>query len=119
MSGHRFALLEDDAVPDVDFSGNGLVAVVAGGAVIRTGVADGHVRLLLSVLDGPPPDVATGWEEIVEVSWRASVGSASVAGPQAVRGSCAGSLHHGRATTGCGSTPVAETTPTRPSPTSW
>ncbi|WP_181663192.1 DUF6461 domain-containing protein [Actinomadura madurae] len=86
VSGHRFALLEDDAVPDVDFSGNGLVAVVAGGAVIRTGVEDGHVRLLLSVLDGPPPDVATGWEEIVEVSWRASVGSASVAGPQAVQG---------------------------------
>ncbi|MEU5884989.1 DUF6461 domain-containing protein [Spirillospora sp. NPDC047279] len=38
----------------------------------------------MSVLDGPPPDVATGWEEIVEVSWRAALGGASVVGPHAV-----------------------------------
>jgi hypothetical protein len=83
VSGHRFALLEGTGVPEVDFGGNGLVAVVPGGAVIRTGVETGHVRILLSILDGPPPDVATGWEEIVEVSWRAAVGGASVIGPDA------------------------------------
>ena len=81
VSGHRFALLEEGAAPGADFSGNGLVAVVPGGAVIRTGVEDGHVRIVLRVLDAPPPDVATGWDEIVEVSWHASVGGASVAGP--------------------------------------
>ncbi|MBG6092094.1 DUF6461 domain-containing protein [Actinomadura viridis] len=81
VSGHRFALLEGSGVPEVEFGGNGLVAVVPGGAVIRTGVETGHVRILLNVLEGPPPDVATGWEEIVEVSWRAAVGGASVVGP--------------------------------------
>lgn len=81
VSGHRFALLESTDVPQVDFAGNGLVAVVPGGAVIRTGIETGHVRILLTILDGPPPNVATGWEEIVEVSWRAAVGGASVIGP--------------------------------------
>ncbi|WP_199853281.1 DUF6461 domain-containing protein [Plantactinospora sp. BC1] len=81
VSGHRFALLEGDQVPEVGFGGNGLVTVVPGGAVIRTGAESGHVRLLLTILDGPPPEVATGWEEIVEVSWRAAVGGASVIGP--------------------------------------
>ncbi|GAA2166439.1 DUF6461 domain-containing protein [Actinomadura napierensis] len=84
VSEHRFALLEEGGVPDVDFSGNGLVAVVAGGAVIRTGIETGHVQILLSVLEEPPSDVATGWEEIVEVSWQAAVGGASVAGSQPV-----------------------------------
>ncbi|MGC4790628.1 DUF6461 domain-containing protein [Micromonospora sp. DT178] len=83
VSGHRFALLEGAGVPDVDFGGNGLVAVVPGGAVIRTGVESGHVRIMLRVLDGPPPEVATGWEEIVEVSWQAAVGGASVLVPRA------------------------------------
>ncbi|MFG3709024.1 DUF6461 domain-containing protein [Micromonospora sp. NPDC047670] len=84
VAGHRFALSEGTAVPEVDFGGNGLVAVVPGGAVIRTGVRTGHVRITLSVLAGPPPDVATGWEEIVEVSWRAAAGGASVVGSRAV-----------------------------------
>ncbi|MBB4772296.1 DUF6461 domain-containing protein [Actinomadura livida] len=85
VSGHRFALLEEDGpVPDADFTGNGLVAVVPGGAVIRTGTETGHVRMVMTVLDGPPPDVATGWEEIVEVSWRAATGGASVVGAGAV-----------------------------------
>ncbi|MFI0349910.1 DUF6461 domain-containing protein [Actinomadura sp. 9N407] len=81
--GHRFGLMEGHEVPEADFSGNGLVAVASGGAVIRTGVETGHVQIVLTVLDGPPPDVATGWEEIVEVSWRANAGGASVVGPQA------------------------------------
>jgi hypothetical protein len=84
VSGHRFALLEDGDIPEADFGGNGLVAVVPGGAVIRTGVETGHVRILVHVLEGPPQDVATDWDEIVEVSWRASVGGASVVGAGAV-----------------------------------
>ena len=44
VSGHRFALLEGTEIPEVDFGGNGLVAVVPGGAVIRTGVEPGYVR---------------------------------------------------------------------------
>ncbi|MFB4317297.1 DUF6461 domain-containing protein [Actinomadura sp. 21ATH] len=83
VRGHRFGLLEGGEVPDADFGGNGLVTVVPGGAVIRTGVETGHVRILFTVLDGAPPEVAAGWEEIVEVSWRADAGGASVFGPQA------------------------------------
>jgi len=83
VSAYRFALLEGPEVPEVDFAGNGLVAVVAGGAVIRTGVETGYVRIMLSILEGPPPHVAPGWEEIVEVSWRATVGGASVVGRHA------------------------------------
>ncbi|MFY1691935.1 DUF6461 domain-containing protein [Plantactinospora sp. WMMB782] len=79
-SGHRFGLLEGDHVPEVDFGGNGLVTVVPGGAVIRTGAESGQVRLLLTILDGPPAEVGPGWEEVVEVSWRAAVGGASVVG---------------------------------------
>ena len=67
----------------MDFAGNGLVAVVPGGAVIRTGLETGHVQIILGILDGPPPAVAEGWEEIVEVSWHATVGGASIVGPAA------------------------------------
>ncbi|BCJ68326.1 DUF6461 domain-containing protein [Polymorphospora rubra] len=81
VAGHRFALLEGTSVPEVDFAGNGLVTVVPGGAVIRTGVEAGHVQVTLSILDGPPPAVATDWDEVVEVSWRAAVGGASLIGP--------------------------------------
>lgn len=84
VSGHRFALLEDGDIPDVGFSGNGLVAVVAGGAVIRTGVETGNVRVVLQVSDSPPPEVAEGWDEVVEVSWRAAAGGASVVGARPV-----------------------------------
>ena len=84
VKGHRFALLEGPAVPEADFAGNGLVAVIPGGAVIRTGAESGQVSVVLTVLDGPPPEVADGWEEIVEVSWRAGAGGATVTGASAV-----------------------------------
>ncbi|MEV0132530.1 DUF6461 domain-containing protein [Dactylosporangium sp. NPDC050688] len=80
VSEHRFALLEGGGVPAVDFAGNGLVAVVLGGAVIRTGVESGHVSTTLRVLDGPPAGVAAGWEEIIEVSWRSGGTGAAVLG---------------------------------------
>ncbi|MEO3778698.1 DUF6461 domain-containing protein [Micromonospora sp. B11E3] len=81
VSGNRFALIEGRLPDGVDFVGNGLVAVVDGGAVIRTGVADGDVKVQLSVLAEAPPEVESGWEEVVEVSWRAAEGRASVVGP--------------------------------------
>ncbi|GAA4235113.1 DUF6461 domain-containing protein [Actinomadura meridiana] len=84
VSGHRFALLEDGDIPNVDFTGNGLVAVVPGGAAIRTGIETGHVRILVSVTEDPPLEVETGWEEIVEVSWHADIGGASPVGPGAI-----------------------------------
>lgn len=81
VSGHRFALIEGRIPEQIDVGGNGLVAVVDGGAVIRTGVAEGFVQVELTVLAAAPPDVEAGWEEVVEVSWRAAEGRASVAGP--------------------------------------
>jgi len=71
-------------VPEAaDFSGNGLAAVVPGGVVIRTGVAAGSVRVQLRVEEQPPPLDARAWDEVVEVSWLAAAGMASVTGAQA------------------------------------
>ncbi|SIR31852.1 hypothetical protein SAMN05444858_108164 [Micromonospora avicenniae] len=81
VSRHRFGLIEGSFPDTVDFAGNGLVAVVDGGAVIRTGIADRPARVQLTVLAEEPPEVASGWEEIVEVSWHAAEGLASVLGP--------------------------------------
>ncbi|SHN43759.1 DUF6461 domain-containing protein [Cryptosporangium aurantiacum] len=93
VADHRFALAEggvpeggvfegsvpEGSVPEAaDFSANGLVAVVDGGAVIRTGVPSGHVQIQLAVLAAAPSEVEPGWEDVVEVSWRAREGRASV-----------------------------------------
>jgi hypothetical protein len=82
-AGHRFALAEGEVPEAADFSGNGLAAVVPGGVVIRTGVAAGSVRVQLRVEEQPPPLDARAWDEVVEVSWLAAVGMASVTGAQA------------------------------------
>jgi hypothetical protein len=76
VSGHRFALAEGQVPDTADFSGNGLVAVVPGGVVIRTGVGEGSVAARLNVPADEPPLEETGWDEIVEVSWRAAAGQA-------------------------------------------
>lgn len=76
---HRFALTEGEVASPPDFSGNGLVAVVGDGIVVRTGTADGHVPVVFSVVEQPPaPDPRAGWEEVVEVSWVAPRGGATV-----------------------------------------
>ncbi|WFE41265.1 DUF6461 domain-containing protein [Micromonospora sp. WMMD998] len=77
VDGHRFGLAEHGLPDEVDVTGNGLVAVVDGGVAVRTGVATGHVRVELVVRDGPPDEVESGWEEIVEVSWHAATGDTS------------------------------------------
>jgi hypothetical protein len=81
VRGHRF-VLADTPVPDeqFDFTDNGLVVAVNGGAAIRTGIADGHVRMTLRALTEPPAEVdLAGWDEVVEISWTATVGAARVA----------------------------------------
>ncbi len=85
VSDHWFALAEGPPPDTVDFSGNGLVAVFEGGVAVRTGVADGHVQVLLDVLDHPPtaddPHIDDrSWDEVVEVSWTASRGGALLPG---------------------------------------
>jgi hypothetical protein len=78
---HRFALAEGPVPDDVDFSANGLVAVVPGGVVVRTGVAEGRVSASLQVFADPPPEVdLLGWDEVVEVSWTAEHGEATLSG---------------------------------------
>jgi Family of unknown function (DUF6461) len=83
VAGHRFALVEGEVPEAADFSVNGLVAVVPGGAVIRTGAAEGSVHVMLGVSEQPPPLDVRSWDEVVEVSWRAAAGLASVTGPEA------------------------------------
>ncbi|WP_235497734.1 DUF6461 domain-containing protein [Frankia sp. R43] len=87
LAGHCFGLLEGAfpvaAVPgDGAFAGNGLVQVVPGGAVIRAGSAAAVVHVTIKVLAGPPEQVeVVGWDEVVDVSWTAAAGAASVLGP--------------------------------------
>jgi hypothetical protein len=95
VSDHRFALAEDDFPEASDFSGNGLVAVVPGGAVVRTGRAEGDVAVELTVLKDEPPVEEAGWDEVVEVSWRAAVGQAVVIGPAAPDESSYGGIARG------------------------
>jgi hypothetical protein len=79
VRGHRF-VLADLPVPDepLDFSANGLVVAVPGGAAIRTGVADGRVTVTLQTHAEPPAVELSGWDDVVEISWTATVGAARV-----------------------------------------
>ncbi|WJK39485.1 DUF6461 domain-containing protein [Solwaraspora sp. WMMA2056] len=92
VTGQRFALREGQrpvlpVVTDDAFAGNGLVAVVDGGAVVRTGATNGVVSVEFAVLAQPPEEVSlSGWEEVVEVSWRAAQGRASLVGATDVGG---------------------------------
>ncbi|ABW11019.1 conserved hypothetical protein [Parafrankia sp. EAN1pec] len=86
VAGHCFALAESgspalgSAAPAA-FAANGLVETMPGGALIRTGTAAGSARVRLAILQGPPAEVELdGWDEVVEVSWTAAAGSASVVG---------------------------------------
>jgi hypothetical protein len=81
VAGHRFGLTEHSFPEQDDFTGNGLVTVAEGGLVIRAGVEHGHVGSELVVLAQAPDDVESGWEEIVEVSWCAGKGGASLSAP--------------------------------------
>lgn len=80
VANNRFWLTEG-SVPSVDFASNGLVAVVPDGVAVRTGMAEGHVRVHLEVRKEPPSDVdLLGWDEVVETSWTAPEGGAVFGG---------------------------------------
>lgn len=57
---------------------NGLVAVMAVGALIRTGIAVGRVAVVVDVRDTPAPLSTEPWEEVVEVSVEAPRGELHV-----------------------------------------
>ncbi|MBB1151771.1 DUF6461 domain-containing protein [Amycolatopsis dendrobii] len=81
VTDHRFWITEGSVPANADFSGNGLVAAVEDGVVIRTGVAEGHVPISMHVLTGPPEELdLVGWDEVVEISWTASEGGAVLSG---------------------------------------
>lgn len=81
VTRHRFGLTEHGFPEQADFTGNGMVAVADGGIVICTGVAEGRLNVELVVLAEAPEEVESGWEEIVEVSWSAAEGGASLVAP--------------------------------------
>ena len=82
---HVFALTEGPLDSAVDFSENGLLAVVPNGIAIRSGQESGSVSVLLSVLkeplavDASAPNVSD-WDEVVEAGWQAPAGGASFGG---------------------------------------
>lgn len=79
VSDHQFGLAENAFLRGSTFEANGLVEPVNGGVAIRTGTGDGTVRVMLRVAEEPPPEVeVASWDEVVEVSWTASTGLASV-----------------------------------------
>lgn len=81
VTGHRFHLSEGTTPANVDFGRNGLVAATEDGVAVRTGVADGQVRVGVRVLADPPADLElTGWDEVVEISWTAPAGGAVLSG---------------------------------------
>ena len=81
VSGHLFALTEGTfPAGEIDVSGTGLAAAVPGGVVVRTGTADGWVHVTVDVQEQEPPDEADVPEEVVELSYRAEAGFASVLG---------------------------------------
>ncbi|KDN17219.1 DUF6461 domain-containing protein [Amycolatopsis rifamycinica] len=78
---HVFALTEGGFPPYGTFAENGLAEAAAGGVVVRTGTENGSVRVGIRVLAEPPATAETlGWEEVVDLSWRAEHGSAGVGG---------------------------------------
>jgi hypothetical protein len=80
ITDHVIALAEGPLESAVDFSENGLVAVLPNGIAVRSGQESGSVSVTLSVVEEPAelnPDV---WDEIVDVSWYAPNGGAAFAG---------------------------------------
>ncbi|GAA3045152.1 DUF6461 domain-containing protein [Actinokineospora globicatena] len=81
VTGNQFWLTEGSIPAAADFSANGLVTAAPDGVVIRTGMADGQVRLTVNVLAEPPDAVELNhWDEVVEISWIAPRGGAVLSG---------------------------------------
>ncbi|GGV43470.1 hypothetical protein GCM10010182_80150 [Actinomadura cremea] len=77
---HRLFLLVDNGQRARIFSfPNKLIAVTQGYAAIRTGIAMGNVRLKVEVRDQEPASMdLANWEEVVEISFDATVGQVRV-----------------------------------------
>jgi hypothetical protein len=84
VENHQWTLVEPRAggtdLPDEAFRENGLVSVIPGGVVVRTGVPRGRVFVTLTMADSAPTDPTRTWSEIVEVSYTATVGGAAIVG---------------------------------------
>ncbi|WP_407111671.1 hypothetical protein ACE1N8_32420 [Streptomyces sp. DSM 116494] len=74
-----FGVLDHGEIPveTANFS-NGLVAPMAAGALILTGVNTGYVNVETSVVDRRPDVDTDGWEEVMEISVNAPAGDLKV-----------------------------------------
>lgn len=77
---HLFFLAEANTDPTPSIStANGLVDIQPGMVIIFTGIHTGDARLTVEARNGPPTEVsAEAWDEIVEVSFDASIGRMAV-----------------------------------------
>ncbi|UMP07229.1 DUF6461 domain-containing protein [Amycolatopsis sp. EV170708-02-1] len=80
VRGHRFTLAEQHPVlGEPDFSGNGLAVAVPGGIAVRTGLGEGQVPVSARILERAPDEVELDWwDDVVEFSWRAERGDATL-----------------------------------------
>ncbi|GAA2030727.1 DUF6461 domain-containing protein [Catenulispora yoronensis] len=74
VTDHVFTLTEGPLESAVDFSENGLIAVLPDGIAVRAARESGPVSVALHVVEKPPVLEASRGDEIVEVSWRAPAG---------------------------------------------
>ncbi|PPK67183.1 DUF6461 domain-containing protein [Actinokineospora auranticolor] len=75
---HVIALTEGSDLVAGDFAENGLVESVDGGVVIRTGQAEGAVTTMFHVFAEAPEVSTEFWDEVVDVSWSARAGGATI-----------------------------------------
>lgn len=80
VAEHVFTLAEGPLETAADFSDNGLVAVLPQGIAICSGQETASVSVSLMVVEEPPTQNLSIWDEVVEVSWHAPNGGASFAG---------------------------------------
>ncbi|WP_344658993.1 DUF6461 domain-containing protein [Catenulispora subtropica] len=81
VTDHVFVLAEAPLERGgLDFSGNGLVAVLSDGVAVRCRQESASVPVAVHVVEKPGQPDFSRWEEIVEVSWHAPVGGAGFAG---------------------------------------
>lgn len=81
MNYHMFFVAEINTLPHTPiFFSNGLVAAQPGIAIIATGIHTGKVAISVEVYTESPEVVPEGWDEVVEISLEAVLGSMSVCG---------------------------------------
>jgi Family of unknown function (DUF6461) len=81
---HTWVMAEPGAgaigLGDEVFRENGLVSVVPGGVAVRTGIDHGQVFVTLTMADSDPSDPKGSWTDIVDLSYTAASGGATIAG---------------------------------------